>query len=92
MKRFTVEMQDAELISSKEHTHVLVEGASDTSCRAQDCKHAVAFQWYGHESHFSLLSDAVLPTCSRTCLEQRVGSPVRTGTCHQPCPKLAGVS
>lgn len=68
IERFTVEMQNAVLISSMEHIHVLGEGASDTSCHVQECKHAVALQQSGHDSRSSLL-DGLLPVHSHTCLQ-----------------------
>ena len=76
-KRFAAQNANVMVISSREHTHVLVEGASDTFCHVQTCKHEVALQQFGHDNRFSPVNDVELLECRHSCLHQLLGSLVQ---------------
>ena len=77
--------QDVDVIFLVEYTHVLVEGASDTSCHVQERKHVVALQQIGPDSRSSPLDDVGL----RAYRQNRSDREHRN---HRQCPKVAVVN
>lgn len=89
IERFAVPNAGAMVISSREHIHVLVEGASDTFYHVQICNHWVALQHFGYDTRSSPVNDVVLLERRHSCLQRQSGSLVQQGIDHRPCQKVA---
>ena len=77
--------QDVDVIFLVVYTHVLVEGASDTSCHVQERKHVIALQQIGPDSRSSPLDDVGLRAYRQSRSDREHGN-------HRQCPKVAVVN